>query len=146
MKREEEQQSVYWNLMQLMFQSKHRLYQIAEKYDLTMMQSSSLMMLSEDDPKAMRALSDNFMCDASTVTGLVDRLEARKLITRSNHPTDRRVKLISLTSQGSAIKAALLAETLKAEDERLHQILTEDELKTLEKLIKSLLADDRTKS
>jgi DNA-binding MarR family transcriptional regulator len=142
---EDPHQSIYWNLMQLMFQSKHRLYEIAEKYDLTMMQSSSLMMLSEDDPKAMRALSNNFMCDASTVTGLVDRLEARKLISRSNHPTDRRVKLIALTSQGAAIKAAILAETLKVEDERLHQILTPAEQKTFEKLVKTLLAEEPSK-
>ena len=142
MNNQENQESVYWKLHQLMFQSKHRLYEIAEKYDLTTMQSSSLMMLTDDDPKAMRTLSDHFMCDASTVTGLVDRLEARKLIVRSNHPTDRRVKLIALTSQGSAIKAAILAETLRAEDERLNQILSTGEQKTLQKLLNALLNEE----
>lgn len=139
MDKTDKDQAMYWQLMQLMFQGKHRSYQIAEKFDLTLMQSSALTMLSQDEPKAMRTLSDYFMCDASTVTGLVDRLENRKLIARSNHPTDRRVKLLALTSQGAAIKAAILAETLKAEEERLNSILTKDERATLRTLLDKLL-------
>jgi DNA-binding MarR family transcriptional regulator len=141
MKNVKDTKAVYWQLMQLMFQSKHRIYQIAEKYDLTMMQSSALTMLSYDDPKAMRTLSDYFMCDASTVTGLVDRLEARKLIARSNHPSDRRVKLLSLTDKGAATKAVILNETLAAEEERLKTVLTIEERETLRTLLAKLLAD-----
>ena len=137
----DENQSVYSQLLTLLFQSKHRIYQIAEKYDLTLMQSTAVTMLTEDDPKAMRTLSDYFMCDASTVTGLVDRLEARHLITRTNHPTDRRVKLLSLTKEGAALREKILAETKKAEAERLGGILTEAERKTLHALLAKLLSE-----
>ncbi len=142
MKKAAENQAVYWQLMQLMFQGKHRIYQIAEKYELTMMQSTALTMLTQDSPKAMRTLSDYFMCDASTVTGLVDRLEARKLITRSNHPTDRRIKLLALTNEGAHIKEAILAETLEAESKRLNKILTDDERAVLHDLLDRLLSDE----
>jgi DNA-binding MarR family transcriptional regulator len=130
-------------LMELMFQSKHRINHLAEKYELTTMQTAALRILSKDDPKAMRSLSDYFMCDASTVTGLVDRLEARKLISRSNHPTDRRVKLLALTNEGAEVKESIMDETLKIEDERLTKILTKDERNTLKDLLAKLLNEEK---
>jgi len=136
-------QSISWQLMELMFQSKHRINHIVEKYELTSMQSAALRMLSQDDPKAMRALSDYFMCDASTITGLVDRLEARNLINRSNHPTDRRVKLLALTNEGVEVKQAILTATLEAETERLSTILTDGEHKILKELLDKLLDEEK---
>jgi DNA-binding MarR family transcriptional regulator len=136
--------TISWQLLQLMFQNKHRIYDIAEKYELTTMQSAALTMLKPDEPQAMRALSDYFMCDASTVTGLVDRMEARKLITRSNHPTDRRVKLLALTDEGLKIKESIMNETLRNEDERLKKILTNDERKVLQDLLTRLLNEEPT--
>jgi len=134
--------TISWQLLQLMFQNKHRIYDIAEKYELTTMQSAALTMLKPDEPQAMRALSDYFMCDASTVTGLVDRMEARQLITRSNHPTDRRVKLLALTDEGLKIKESIMNETLRNEDERLKKILTDDERKVLQDLLTRLLNEE----
>ena len=134
--------TISWQLLQLMFQNKHRIYDIAEKYELTTMQSAALTMLKPDEPQAMRALSDYFMCDASTVTGLVDRMEARQLITRSNHPTDRRVKLLALTDEGLKIKESIMDETLRNEDERLKKILTDDERNVLQDLLTRLLNEE----
>jgi len=136
--------TISWQLLQLMFQNKHRIYDIAEKYELTTMQSAALTMLKPDEPQAMRALSDYFMCDASTVTGLVDRMEARQLITRSNHPTDRRVKLLALTDEGLKIKESIMNETLRNEDERLKKILTDDERNVLQDLLTRLLNEEPT--
>lgn len=130
---------VFWDLLQLMYQGKHRLYEMAEEYKLTVMQASALMMLSEDDPKPMRNLCTYFMCDASSVTGLVDRLEKNALINRQNHPTDRRVTLISLTPEGAKMKKELSARSEKAEAERLNAVLTEEEQKTLQKLVRRIL-------
>ena len=146
MNESKENEPVYVQLRQLMFQSKHRTYKIAEKYDLTMMQSTALTMLTDDNPKAMRALSDYFMCDASTITGLVDRLEARELITRSNHPTDRRVKLLALTDEGSKLREIIMTETQKVETERLNEILTKDEVTVLQATLAKLLSEPETSS
>jgi len=139
MNQRRDDQSISWQLMELMFQSKHRINHIAEKYEITTMQSAALRLLSQDDPKAMRALSDYFMCDASTITGLVDRLEVHDLIARSNHPTDRRVKLLSLTDKGAQLKESILDETLKAESERLNKILSKEERIILQDLLSKLL-------
>jgi len=132
---------IYTQLLQLMFRNKHRMIHIAEKYDLTMMQSTALLMLGDGNPKAMRTLSDYFMCDASTVTGLIDRLEARNLVTRQNHPTDRRVKLLTLSDEGIRIRDAIRAENEIAETERFNKILSEAERVQLKKLVNKLLEE-----
>src|SRR4051812_31978342 len=104
MKNENDNQTVYWLLMQVMFRAKHHIHGIAERYGLTMMQSNTLTMLKEDEPLAMNMLSQVFMCDASNVTGIADRLETQGLIKRQDHPNDRRIKMIALTPKGIELK------------------------------------------
>jgi DNA-binding MarR family transcriptional regulator len=135
----DDNKSIYAQLLQLMFINKHRMIQIAEKFDLTMMQSTSLLMLGDGNPKAMRTLSDYFMCDASTVTGLIDRLEARSLVERINHPTDRRVKLLKLTDEGTQIRDAIRTENQTAETERLNKLLSIEERMELKRMVRILL-------
>src|SRR4029453_4855347 len=56
----------------------------------------------------MGRLADTLRWDASNVTGLVDRLEARGLVQRRPSADDRRVKVIQLTPTGSRLRAQLL--------------------------------------
>jgi DNA-binding MarR family transcriptional regulator len=56
----------------------------------------------------MGRLAETLACDASNVTGLVDRLEARGLVRRRPSPADRRVKVLDLTPTGSRLRAQLL--------------------------------------
>ena len=62
-----------------------------------------------DAPVPMRAMAVALHCDASYVTQLTDRLEAAGLVARATDPTDRRVRQLRLTEQGSAARAALIA-------------------------------------
>jgi len=57
--------------------------------------------------RTMRSLADEWRCDASTVTWIVDRLEQRGLAERRPHPTDRRSRLVALTPAGAALWAGL---------------------------------------
>src|SRR5580704_11680280 len=59
---------------------------------LTPQQAHALRTLDPTRPVPMRELAAGIMCDASTVTGIVDRLEARGLVERRPDPDDRRVK------------------------------------------------------
>jgi DNA-binding MarR family transcriptional regulator len=140
----DDNEPIYTQLLQLMFINKHRMIQIAEKFDLTMMQSTALLMLGDGNPKAMRTLSDYFMCDASTVTGLIDRLEARSLVERTNHPTDRRVKLLKLTDEGTRIRDAIRTENQTAETERLNKLLSIEERTELKRIVSILLDKQET--
>ncbi len=53
-------------------------------------------------PLPMRELAVLLGCDASNVTGIVDRLEAQGLARRESDPRDRRVKRVVATEEGAA--------------------------------------------
>ena len=60
----------------------------------------ALEALADDGPQPMGALARVLQCDASNVTWLADRLEARGFVERRNDPGDRRVKTLALTDAG----------------------------------------------
>ena len=102
--------NIYWMLLQVAFRSKHGLMKLAEKYDLTVVQLHSLGVLNPGEPIPMNTLSSILLCDASNVTGIVDRLLNQGYIKREENPSDRRVKMITLTSAGEELRRTLLTE------------------------------------
>jgi DNA-binding MarR family transcriptional regulator len=97
-----------WVLMhELLSREKPRWVTIAEELDLAPMQVRALLALG--GPVPMSALAGVLHCDASNVTGIVDRLEDRGLVERRVHPEDRRVKLLVLTPQGAALRERMRA-------------------------------------
>lgn len=70
----------------------------AARQGLTSMQAKLLGQLGR--PLPMRELAALLGCDASNVTGIVDRLEAQGLARREADPRDRRVKRVIATPQG----------------------------------------------
>ncbi|MFD4412914.1 MarR family winged helix-turn-helix transcriptional regulator [Streptomyces sp. NPDC058475] len=70
-------------------------------YGLTYSQAKALNVLRAG-PAPMRALAGTLRCDASNMTGIIDRLEARGLVHREPSPTDRRVKNVVLSEEGAA--------------------------------------------
>jgi MarR family transcriptional regulator, organic hydroperoxide resistance regulator len=85
--------------------------------DLTPVQGMALRTLDPDAPVAMSALADNLACDASNVTGVVDKLEARGLIARQGAENDRRVKVLAVTEKGRQVRRELLSRASKAPPE-----------------------------
>jgi DNA-binding MarR family transcriptional regulator len=79
---------------------------------LTAPQAMILMMLSE--PMSMRQFAERMGCDASNVTGIVDRLEAKELVVRSVDKADRRVKRIARTVAGDAAVGKFQRELVRA--------------------------------
>ncbi|MEU0397093.1 MarR family transcriptional regulator [Streptomyces sp. NPDC006208] len=73
----------------------------AAHHGLTAMQAKVLAQL--DGPLPMRGIATLLVCDASNVTGIVDRLEARELVRREADPADRRVKNVIATDAGRQI-------------------------------------------
>jgi MarR family transcriptional regulator, organic hydroperoxide resistance regulator len=76
--------------------------------ELSPVQCHVLHLIEPGRPLPMRRLADTLRCDASNVTGLVDRLESRGLIRREASATDRRVKVLQLTPAGARLRAQLL--------------------------------------
>jgi DNA-binding MarR family transcriptional regulator len=80
---------------------------VAKAHDLTPVQAKVVMSL--DEPGPMRCLADELGCDPSNITGVVDRLEERGLLTRGAGP-DRRTKILQSTAAGRKLREALVAE------------------------------------
>ena len=49
----------------------------------------------------MGSLAVELQCDASNITQIVNRLEARGFVAREADPTDRRARLLRLTRDGA---------------------------------------------
>ena len=81
--------------------------------DLTPTQGLVMRLLDPRTPIAMNALADAMVCDASNVTGVVDKLEARGLIARQAVENDRRVKRLAVTDKGRELRRKLFAEAAK---------------------------------
>jgi DNA-binding MarR family transcriptional regulator len=77
----------------------------ASKHGLTFPQAFLIRQLGR--PLSMKAAADRMQCDASNLTGIVDRLEARGLVVRRSHATDRRVKELVLTDAGERLRDQL---------------------------------------
>jgi len=79
---------------------------------LTPQQAHALRCLVPGHPLPMRELAAELTCDASTVTGIVDRLEERGLVQRQPARDDRRVKALVVTNDGVAVRDRLRASLL----------------------------------
>src|ERR1035437_6193873 len=85
---------------------------ILARHGLTPNDNRAIHALGEEATgRTMRSLAAELHCDASTVTWIVDRLEAKGLAERRGHPTDRRIKNVVLTPKGIETKAAVMAAT-----------------------------------
>jgi len=99
-----------WQLLvQFSFTQRATLPALAAELELSPAQCHLLNLLEPDSPMPMGQLAGALACDASNVTGLVDRLESRGLIERRPSDGDRRVKVLSLTPLGARLRSALLA-------------------------------------
>jgi DNA-binding MarR family transcriptional regulator len=76
-------------------------------------------------------------CDASWVTGIVDGLEERGYVERRPHPSDRRVKVVTITALGEKAKANAM-DRLNEPPPSLLRALTQNEQRTLRDLLRKV--------
>lgn len=85
-----------------------RIPAVAAEFDVSPLGLRMLQILEPGTAMPMSALAGRLCCDASNVTGMVDRLEARGLLERRDDPSDRRVKRIALTDDGASMRGQAL--------------------------------------
>jgi DNA-binding MarR family transcriptional regulator len=96
-----------WSLMHwLMVTNKHRMFAMAQEFELAPQQMIALRMLGAG-PRKMSELAQSLFCDNSNVTGIVDRLEEGGLVRRQPAEGDRRVKLLVLTEEGERMRVEI---------------------------------------
>jgi MarR family transcriptional regulator, organic hydroperoxide resistance regulator len=99
--------------------------EVARRHELRPASFGTLRAL--DRPRTMSEIAAALRCDNSNVTGIVDGLEERGLVSRQPAEHDRRVKLIALTAEGRRLRNRLMKavemppewlERLSAADQR----------------------------
>src|SRR5687768_14764759 len=124
-------------LMKFFFAQRGRLASSGPEFDLSPIQCHVLHLIEPGRPLPLSRLADTLSCDASNVTGLVDRLESRGLVRREASPRDRRVKVLHLTPAGARLRAQLLRQITEG-DLPLSR-LSFDQRRTLVKILESLV-------
>ncbi len=125
-------------LFRYAFSIKHNLAKIAETYDINVMQAFTLCALDEHGSIHMNQLGSLLYCDASHVTGIVERLHATGLLDRKECSSDRRLKELSLTAKGVAVRKDIL-EKLNTTCTAISTRLSHEEIIQLESLLQKAL-------
>src|SRR5687767_281480 len=127
-----------WPLLaRLLAAQRAALPPVAAELELSPAQCHVLHLLEPDRPLPMGRLARTLACDASNVTGLVDRLESRGLVRRRASPEDRRVKVLILTPTGARLRT-LLVERMATPPPALER-LTIREQQALARILARLL-------
>jgi len=124
-------------LVKFFFSQRADLPNLASEFELSAAQCHVLHLIEPDQPIPMGRLADALCCDASNVTGLIDRLESRGLICRQTASGDRRVKVLALTPAGVRLRSTVLERWAKPQA-RLDRLSPSDQ-KTLVRILKRLL-------
>jgi DNA-binding MarR family transcriptional regulator len=95
-------------LLEFFFSQRASLPPLAAELELSPAQCHVLHLIEPGRPLPMGRLAATLSCDASNVTGLVDRLESRGLVRRRPSEEDRRVKVLVLTPTGARLRDQLL--------------------------------------
>lgn len=130
--------NLYWMLLQVAFRAKHGIMRLSEQHDLTVIQLYTLCLMSPKEPIPMNSISCALSCDASNVTGIVDRLLSQGYIVREEKPEDRRVKMITLTASGEKMRYQILGALSEYELPEFKR-LTTDQSEQLRSLLKIIL-------
>jgi DNA-binding MarR family transcriptional regulator len=104
------------------------------EYDLTPVQYAALAAIRENPGTDATRLSALIAFDRSTLGNVLERLEARKLLTRYSSPEDKRIKLLKLTAAGNALVKRAEAAVLRAQERILAPLRPEDRTKLMELL------------
>lgn len=104
----------FWpTLVEFLFATRSWWVAVCAEFDLTPAQGHALRVLDPARPIPMNTLAEALVCDASNVTGIVDKLELRGLIARQGADHDRRVKQLAVTERGCSIRDKLVAAVMK---------------------------------
>jgi DNA-binding MarR family transcriptional regulator len=107
---------------------------------LTMQQLKVLTMIAIDPEKATgHELAAQLKVSVATMSGLVDRLVEHGMVARGEDPTDRRVRPLSVTPEGSATIRGLLSSAGTMPTPVLRRLAIED----LRALVQGVLALER---
>jgi DNA-binding MarR family transcriptional regulator len=96
-------------LIEVMGGFKSQMHNLAAEQNLTFPQMMVLYDLYKNQ-SSMGALAHRMRCDASNITGIVDKLVSQRFLTRSEASNDRRVKQLDITPAGRTVVEKIITE------------------------------------
>jgi DNA-binding MarR family transcriptional regulator len=133
----------YLSLTEFLLHAKQQIVSISADMGLSSMQALTLLLVSTGQPRPMNSLGKLYDCDASNITGIIDGLEQKGLVSRRPHPSDRRIKIIRLEPAGLELRQAI-ANRLSSESHNMFNGLGETELRQLALLIHKVADTNRS--
>ena len=110
--------------------------------DITWPQFHALYHIGEgEEGISANELAKKLNCNASNMTGLIDRMIENNWVYREQSGQDRRVWLIKLTDEGKKLRARLIPEHQR-NIESYMSALSDEELMTLKHLLEKLLQSE----
>ncbi|MGE5623331.1 MAG: MarR family winged helix-turn-helix transcriptional regulator [Bacillota bacterium] len=96
----------YLRSIRLLAECYHAFEQISEAHvrtmGLTLAQFDIIATLGNTQGMSCKELGEKTLITKGTLTGVIDRLEAKGLVKRSINPDDRRCMIVQLTEKGEA--------------------------------------------
>ncbi|MCK2237461.1 MULTISPECIES: MarR family winged helix-turn-helix transcriptional regulator [unclassified Crossiella] len=91
---------------------------VLRAHGVSMWAYSVLTALDEGPVRTQAALAQAIGADKTRIIGVLDGLQQQGLIERRADPADRRVRLVSITARGAALRRAAQAD-IQAKEERV---------------------------
>ena len=95
---------------------------ILEEFNLTSSQYRVLTLLCQENSQRLATLSDRMLVARSTITRIIDQMEAANLVERIIDPGDRRAQHVNLTPQGLDLLKRSTVAHQTALEERFAQL------------------------
>lgn len=116
--------------------------QETEAHGVTPVQYAALQAIHHQPDLDQRRLARTIGFDASTITGVVDRLEARGFVVRSPSPDDRRVRLLSLTKSGTDFLETVIPGMQRCQQRLLAPLSARDQATFMRLLRRLVIANN----
>lgn len=118
---------------------------LMQQIGLTAPQLASLQAIDRLQPITVGALAKSIHLSQATLTGILTRLENRKLVTRARSDSDRRTVVVELAEEGRAIldsAPSLLQDCFRRELLKLHEWEQTQMLATLQRIASMMDAEE----
>ena len=128
------QRALWSTFIDVLHTQKYWMGRISDELGITPQMAQAMNLLPPSGTLTMKELACEMWCDASNVTGVIDRLEARGLVERRPSDQDRRMKCVALTTAGKRLRRKIderfnesppaIAALCEGDKQVLHDILT----------------------
>ncbi len=122
--------------------AQHTVFQMMKKelkiFDITPIQYGVLKCIWEYDLHNPKEIAETLMVENSTISGVLERMEAKDLITREIDDNDRRYIRICLTKRGKELEGPVNEAVDCVNHAALYDLFTEEEVCQIRKYLRTI--------